>query len=72
LRAIATMRRRAIGIGIVPEPRVGSVGNCWVADVDVGRKSGSAHVGSDHSDGVVCRVQRHGYGEGVEGCLGDG
>ena len=72
LRAIATMRLRAIGIGIVPEAQAGECRDRRVADVDVGRRSGPAHVGSDHSNSLVRRLQRHSDGEGPARGVGDG
>mgnify|MGYP003693552133 CR=1 FL=1 len=72
LRAVATMRLRAIGIGIVPEAQAGECRDRRVADVDVGRRSGPAHVGSDHSNGLIRRLQRHSDGEGSARGVGDG
>ena len=72
LQAIATMRLRAIGIGIVPEAQAGECRNRRDADVDVGRRSGPAHMGSDHSNSLIRRVQRHSDGEGAARGVGDG
>ena len=72
LQAIATMRLRAIGIGIVPEAQAGECRNRRAADVDVGRRPGPAHVGSDHSNSLIRRLQRHSDGEGPASGVGDG
>ena len=74
LRAIATMRRRAIGIGIVPEPRVGSVGivglPTWMWVANPGRHTWGPITRTPSSAGysvtATAKVQR------VVWAMGDG